>query len=108
VRPSRYITPPSRKSLLSGAVTTRYRRLDSHNRQRRPPILTTSYSAMPGVQGGQGIEDRSHIAYIDYISSSKPYTNQGRRCSPSILPSKGALTKPSILPGFPRLFIPRY
>jgi hypothetical protein len=62
---------------------------------------------MPGVQGGQGIKGGSYVAYIDYISSSKPYTNQGCRYSPSILPSKGALTRPSILPGFPRLSIPR-
>jgi hypothetical protein len=61
---------------------------------------------MPGVQGGQGIKGESHIAYIDYILSSKPYTNQGRRYSPFILSSKGALTRPSILPGFPGLSIP--
>jgi hypothetical protein len=107
VRPSRHITPPSGKSLPSGAITTRYRRPDSHNRRRHPPILTTSHSAMPRVQGGQGIKDGSHIAYIDYILSSKPHTNQGHRYSPSILPNKGALTKPSILSEFPRLPIPR-
>jgi hypothetical protein len=88
-------------------MATRCHRPDGHNRRRRPPILTTSHSAMPGVQGGQGIEGRSHVVYIDYISSSKPYTNQGRHHSPSILPSKGALTRPSILLGFPRLSIPR-
>jgi hypothetical protein len=108
VRPSRHIIPPSGKSLPLGAMATRCRCLDSYNRRRYPPILATSYLAMPGVQGGQGIEDGSHIAYIDYILSSKPYTNQGRRYSPSISPSKGALTRPSILPGFPRLLIPCY
>jgi hypothetical protein len=56
-------------------VATHYRRPDGHNRRRRPPILVTSHLAMPGVQGGQGIEGRSHVAYIDYISSSKPHTN---------------------------------
>jgi hypothetical protein len=75
VWPSRHITPPSRKSLPSGTVATRYRRLNSHNRRRRPPILTTNHSAVSGVQGGQGIEDGSHVAYIDYILSSKLYTN---------------------------------
>jgi hypothetical protein len=88
-------------------VATRCRRPDSHNRRRRPPILATSHLAVPGVQGGQGIKGRSHIAYIDYILSSKPHINQGRRYSPSILPSKGALTRPSILSGFPGLPIPR-
>jgi hypothetical protein len=63
---------------------------------------------VPGVQGGQGIKDRSYIAYIDYILSLKPYINQGHRYSLFILPNKGALTRPFILPGFPRLFIPRY
>jgi hypothetical protein len=56
-------------------VATRCRRLNSYNHRRRPPILATSHLAIPGVQGGQGIKGRSHIAYIDYISSSKPYTN---------------------------------
>jgi hypothetical protein len=87
-------------------MVTYCRRLDGHNHRRRPPILVTSYLAMPGVQGGQGIKDGSYIAYIDYISSLKLYINQGRRCSLSILLSKGALTRPSILPGFPGLFIP--
>jgi hypothetical protein len=63
---------------------------------------------MPGVQGGQSIKGRSYIAYIDYILSSKPYINQGRRYSPFILLSKGALTRPFILPGFSRLFISCY
>jgi hypothetical protein len=49
VRPSRYITPPSRKSLPLGAVASYYRRLGCRNRRRRPPILATSYLAMPGV-----------------------------------------------------------
>jgi hypothetical protein len=75
VRPSRHITPPSGKSLPLGAMATCCRRLDSHNRQRRPPILATSYLAMPGVQEGQGIKGGSYIAYIDYILSSKPHTN---------------------------------
>jgi hypothetical protein len=88
-------------------VASRCRRLDGRNRRRRPPILATSYSAVPGVQGGQGIKGGSHVACMDYISSSKPNINQGRRHSPSILPSKGALTRPSILPGFPGLSIPR-
>jgi hypothetical protein len=75
MRPSRHITPPSGKSLPLGAIATRYRRLDSHNHRRHPPILTTSYLAIPRVQGGQSIKGGSYIAYIDYISSSKPYTN---------------------------------
>jgi hypothetical protein len=62
---------------------------------------------VPGVQEGQGIKGESHIAYIDYILSSKPHTNQGRRYSLFILPSKGALIRPSILLGFPGLLIPR-
>jgi hypothetical protein len=107
VQPSRYIIPPSRKSLPSGAIATYYYRLDNYNYRRRPFSLATSYLAMPGVQGGQGIKGGSYIAYIDYISSSKLYT-KGRRYSLSILPSKGALTRPFILPGFPRLFIPCY
>jgi hypothetical protein len=49
VRPSRYITPPSRKSLPLGAIATRYRRLNGYNRRRRPPILVTSYLAVPEV-----------------------------------------------------------
>jgi hypothetical protein len=88
-------------------MATRYYRLDSYNRRRRPPILATSHLAVPGVQGGQGIKGRSYIAYIDYILSSKPYINQGHYYSPSILLSKGALTRPSILLEFPRLLIPR-
>jgi hypothetical protein len=75
MRPSRHIIPPSGKSLPLGAVATRCRRLDSYNRRRRPPILATSYLAVPGVQGGQGIKDGSHVAYIDYILSSKLYIN---------------------------------
>jgi hypothetical protein len=75
VRLSRYITPPSRKSLPLGVVATCYRCLNSHNRRCRSPILITSYLAVPGVQGGQDIEDKSYVAYIDYILSSKPYTN---------------------------------
>jgi hypothetical protein len=75
VRPSRYITPLSRKSLPLGAVATHCRCPDSHNRRRRPPILATSYLAMLGVQGGQGIKGKSHVAYIDYILSLKLYTN---------------------------------
>jgi hypothetical protein len=106
VRLSRHITPPSGKSLPLGAMATRCRRPDSRNHRRRPPILATSHLAVPGVQGGQGIKDRSYVTYMDYISSSKPYTNQGRRRSLFILPSKRALTRPSILPGFPRLSIP--
>jgi hypothetical protein len=49
VRLSRYIIPPSGKSLPLGAVATRCRRPDSHNRRRRPSILATSYLAVPGV-----------------------------------------------------------
>jgi hypothetical protein len=75
VRPSRHITPPSRKSLPLGVVATRCHRPDSYNHRRCPPILATSYLAVPGVQGGQGIKGRSYIAYIDYILSSKPYIN---------------------------------
>jgi hypothetical protein len=30
-------------------MATRCRRLDSYNRRRRPPILATSYLAVPGV-----------------------------------------------------------
>jgi hypothetical protein len=56
-------------------MATRCRRPDGHNRRRRPPILATSHSAMPGVQGGQGIKGGSYIAYIDYILSSKLYIN---------------------------------
>jgi hypothetical protein len=56
-------------------VATYCRRLDSRNRRRRPSILATSYLAVPGVQGGQGIKGGSYIAYIDYILSLKPYTN---------------------------------
>jgi hypothetical protein len=89
-------------------MATRCRRPDSYNRRRRPPILATSYLAVPGVQGDQGIKDGSYIAYIDYISSSKLYINQGRRRSPFILPSKGALTRSFILPRFSKLFIPYY
>jgi hypothetical protein len=62
---------------------------------------------MPGVQEGQGIKGRSYIAYIDYILSLKPNINQGYYYSLFILPSKEALTRSSILLGFPRLFIPR-
>jgi hypothetical protein len=87
-------------------VATCYRRPDGYNYQRRSPILITSYLAMPGVQGGQGIKGKSYIAYIDYILSSKPYINQGHYYSLFILPSKGALTRSSILLEFPRLFIP--
>jgi hypothetical protein len=108
VRPSRYITPPSRKSLPLDAIVTRCRRLDNYNHRRRPPILITSYLAVPGVQGGQSIKDRSYIAYINYISSLKLYINQGHYYSLFILPSKEALTRPFILPGFPRLSIPCY
>jgi hypothetical protein len=49
VRLSHYITSPSGKSLLSGAVATRCRRLDSRNRRRRSFILVTSHLAVPGV-----------------------------------------------------------
>jgi hypothetical protein len=63
---------------------------------------------VPGVQEGQGIKNKSYIAYINYISSSKLYINQSYYYSLFILPSKGALTRPFILPGFPRLFIPCY
>jgi hypothetical protein len=56
-------------------MATRCRRLNSHNHRRCPSILVTSHLAMPGVQGGQGIKGGSHVAYIDYILSSKPYTN---------------------------------
>ena len=56
-------------------MATRCRRLDSRNRRRCPPIFITSYLAIPGVQGGQGIKGRSYIAYIDYILSSKLYIN---------------------------------
>jgi hypothetical protein len=75
VRLSRHITPPSRKSLPLGAVATRCRCPDSHNHRRRPPILATSYLAVPGVQGGRGIKGRSYVAYIDYILSSKLHIN---------------------------------
>jgi hypothetical protein len=56
-------------------MATRYCRSDGYNRRRRSPILATSYLAMPGVQGGQGIKGESYIAYIDYILSLKPYIN---------------------------------
>ena len=56
-------------------MATRYRRPDGYNRRRCSPILVTSYLAMPGVQGGQGIKDRSYIAYINYILSLKLYIN---------------------------------
>ena len=49
MRLSRYIIPPSGKSLLLGAIESYYYRLDSYNRRRRPPILITSYLAMPRV-----------------------------------------------------------
>jgi hypothetical protein len=49
VWPSCHITPPFGKSLSLGAAATRYRRPDGYNRRRRPPILATSYLAMPGV-----------------------------------------------------------
>ena len=47
--PSRYITPPSGKSLPLGAVATYCRCLDGYNRRRRPSILATSYLAVSGV-----------------------------------------------------------
>jgi hypothetical protein len=50
VRLSRYITPPSGKSLPLGAVISCYYYLDSRNCRRRPSILVTSYLAMPGVR----------------------------------------------------------
>ena len=75
MRLSRHITSPSGKSLPLGAIATYCRRPDSRNRRRRPPILATSYLAMPGVQEGQSIKGGSYIAYINYILSSKPYTN---------------------------------
>jgi hypothetical protein len=89
-------------------MATRCHCPDSYNRRRRSSILITSYLAMPRVQGGQGIKGKSYIAYIDYILSLKLYINQGCYYSPFILSNKGALTRPFILPGFPRLFIPYY
>jgi hypothetical protein len=49
VRLSRYITPPSGKSLPLGVIATRCRRLDSRNRRRRPFIPATNYLAILGV-----------------------------------------------------------
>jgi hypothetical protein len=89
-------------------MATYYCHPDDYNHRRRPPIFTTSYLAMPGVQGGQGIEGRSYIACINYILSLKLYINQGRCYSLFILPSKGALTRPFILLEFSRLPIPCY